>query len=276
MASTNVIYLDNSDHPLMAPYQDMRHRNWTWVSGIFIAEGPLLAERLMQSSFQLHSVLVEHRYAEQYAQMAPADVPILVVPHDVVEQLVGFNFHRGVLACGFRKPELELTSALQIESSDETWLGLVAVNDPENLGGMLRTAAGLGIRRIWLGPGTGDPLSRRALRVSMGNALFLEIYRSASSQAALNTFKQLGVEVVATALTENSMPLEKANRHGPLIVLMGNERHGLPDDVLAVADRCVRIDMQLGTDSLNVSVAAGITLHHFSRIAQFNTKAPSP
>lgn len=276
MASTNVIHLDNSDHPLMVPYQDMRHRNWTWVSGIFIAEGPLLAERLMQSSYQLHSVLVEQRYAEQYAQMAPADVPILVVPHDVVEQLVGFNFHRGVLACGFRKPELELTPELQIESQSETWLGLVAVNDPENLGGMLRTAAGLGIRRIWLGPSTGDPLSRRALRVSMGNALFLEIYRSSSNHAALNTLKQLGVEVVATALTENSMPLEKADRKGPLIVLMGNERHGLPDDVLRLADRCVRIDMQLGTDSLNVSVAAGITLHHFSRIAQLNTNPPSP
>ncbi len=276
MASTNLILLDNSDHPLMAPYQDMRHRNWTWVSGIFIAEGPLLAERLMQSSYQLHSVLVEQRYAEQYAQMAPADVPILVAPHDVVEQLVGFNFHRGVLACGFRKPELELTSELQIESATETWLGLVAVNDPENLGGMLRTAAGLGIRRIWLGPGTGDPLSRRALRVSMGNALFLEIYRSSKSHTALNTLKQLGVEVVATALSENSQRLEKANRNGPLIVLMGNERHGLPDDVLTLADRCVRIDMQLGTDSLNVSVAAGITMHHFSRIAQLNTNAPSP
>lgn len=262
------MFFENCDDPLFDPYREMRHRNWTWRSGIFIAEGPLLVDRLLQSSYGIHSILVEERYAEKYERAVPDNVPILVVPHAVVEQLVGFNFHRGVLACGFRKPLDGLPPDCTTMDLNETWLGLFSVNDPENLGGMLRTAAGLGICKILIGPGTADPLSRRALRVSMGNALFLEIYQVHQATAALAQLQSQGFEVIATALTEEARSLETAQRSGPLILLMGNERHGLAQEILDVADRCVRIDMKLGTDSLNVGVAAGITMHHFCRVAK--------
>ncbi len=270
MGSTNLLYLSDDSHPLFAAYRDIRHRNWTFVSGLFIAEGPLLVERLLQSDYGVHSLLVERRYAEQFAELAQPETPVLVVEHEIVEQLVGFNFHRGVLACGFRKAyktiENELPT-LTVKHSD-TWLGLFGVNDPENLGGMLRTAAGLGIKNILLGPGTVDPYSRRALRVSMGNTLFLNLFQTASPASTLKVLQQVGLQVISTALTDNSQSLEQANRRGPLIILMGNERHGLPQAILEISDRCVRIDMELGTDSLNVGVAAGIVMHHFCRIAR--------
>jgi tRNA G18 (ribose-2'-O)-methylase SpoU len=268
MTASHVIEIDDLEHPLVEPYRDIRGRNWTWRSGIFIAEGPLLVERLLNSPYQIQSILVERKCVDRFEQNVPSNVPLIVVEHDFVEQLVGFNFHRGVLACGVRRNIDELPSTLSVTDRRETWLGLFGVQDPENLGGMLRTAAGLGIRRIVLGPGTCDPLSRRALRVSMGNALQLEMYRASNARQSLLTLKALGVECVATALGDGSQPLESAKRSGPLILLMGNERHGLTSEVLDLADRCVRVDMELGTDSLNVCVAAGITMHYFCRIAR--------
>jgi tRNA G18 (ribose-2'-O)-methylase SpoU len=270
MTTTNVIEVSDLDSPLVDAYRDIRGRNWTWRSGIFIAEGPLLVERLLESPYGIQSVLVEKKYLERFADRVPVDIPLLTVESELVEQLVGFNFHRGVLACGIRREIVELPADVSVQDNRETWLGLFGVQDPENLGGMLRTAAGLGIRRILLGPGNCDPLSRRALRVSMGNVLQLEMFRANDVARSLNILKSRGAECVATSLGDRSQPLEKTCRRGPVLLMMGNERHGLPDQVLELADRCVRVDMELGTDSLNVGVAAGITMHYFCRLAPTN------
>lgn len=268
MDHPNRIDVTSLDHDLLKPYLEMRFRNWTRLSGIFIAEGPLLVERLIRSQQEIESVLLDRKYLQHYLTLVPRHVPVLVVEHDQVEEIVGFNFHRGVLACGRRPPLHNLQDVAPLQSSSETWVGLMGVQDPENVGGILRSAAGIGVKRVLIGPGTADPFSRRALRVSMGNVLALELYESRQPARDLGKLRQLGVECVATALTEDALPLESSYRSGPLMILVGNEKHGLPADLLAQADRRVRIDMLQNTDSLNVSVAAAITMYHFVRLGQ--------
>ena len=199
---------------------------------------------------------MDRKYYPQYVDLVPATTMLISVDHHLVERLVGFNFHRGILACGRRPPRLTVSELSGPIQSSETWLGLVGVQDPENLGGMLRSAAGLGIDKVWIGPGSADPLSRRALRVSMGNALRLALYYCQDLKGDMERLKRLGLECIATSLGDDSLPLEQTRRQGAALLLMGNERHGLPAEVLALADRRVRIDMRSGTDSLNVAVAA--------------------
>ncbi|MEO8271539.1 MAG: RNA methyltransferase, partial [Aureliella sp.] len=149
----------------------------------------------------------------------------------------------------------------------ETLVCAVGVQDPENLGGILRSCAGLGIKRVIVGPGTADPLSRRVLRVSMGTALHLQLFRSRALADDLRWLHDSrGITSVATTLANDAEPIEKSQRHGPTVILIGNERNGLPKEILALADRRVKIDMELGTDSLNVCVAAGIIMHYYCRI----------
>ncbi|MCA9133101.1 MAG: RNA methyltransferase, partial [Planctomycetales bacterium] len=183
-------------------------------------------------------------------------------------QIVGYNFHRGILACGRRKPIKWVHSDLsRPQASGETLLAVVGVQDPENLGGILRSCAAFGIRRVILGPGTADPLARRVLRVSMGCALHLDLYRTHDLLGELpRLHDELGIESVATTLQDDSQPLESAVRSGPILILVGNERYGLPPELQALASRRVRIGMELGTDSLNVGVAAGVVMHYFSRL----------
>lgn len=264
------IEIDDIAAPQLEPYREMRSRNWTEQSGIFVAEGPLLVEQLLSSSYQVRNVLVDRKYYHHYAKLVPPEVELLVIPHELVEQLVGYDFHRGVLACGLRKEQrtVERDFAEASVSHDETLMAVIGVQDPENLGGILRSCAALGIRQVVIGPGTADPLSRRVLRVSIGHALLLQLYRSRDLLADLEILKQrAGIESIVTSLIDGGEPLEAARRHGPLVVVVGNEKAGVPREIQRAADRRVKIEMELGTDSLNVTVAAGIVAHYFCRLA---------
>lgn len=246
----------------------MRTMNWTVGSGWFIAEGGKLVERLMRSQYPIHSLLISDKYIEEWQSRIPAGTAAYVVPEARVAELLGFNFHRGIIACGLRRPPLDLKQLLtQPLPRDATLVAVHGVQDPENLGGILRSCAALGIEHILVGPGSADPLSRRVLRVSMGTVLKLNLFASRDVVADLKWLKeQHGVESIATTLAEDSVALEQTSRQSPVCILLGNEAHGLPLELQQAADRRVKIDMRLGTDSLNVSVAAGIVMHYYCRV----------
>lgn len=258
------------EDPRLEPFRELRSRNWTEQSGLFIAEGPLLVERLIASSYVVKSILLDRKYQQHYSAMVPDSVDLLLVDHELIEGLVGFDFHRGVLGCGLRKPALRLRDDYFLSTDpNETLACVVGVQDPENLGGILRSCAALGITRVIIGPASADPLSRRVLRVSMGNALRLQLYRSRDLVSDLKWLRdERGVTSVATTLAADAQPLETTARRGPTLILVGNERNGLPAKVQAMADQRVTIAMEQGTDSLNVGVAAGIVLHYFCRLAK--------
>ena len=271
-----LVHVDDLQDPRLQPFRGLRFANWTVGSGWFIAEGPRLVERLLCSDYAIHSLLVSTKYVKQWSSRVPPETLALVVPDALVTELVGFNFHRGVMACGLRKPALTVRATLARPlTHDATLVAVHGVQDPENLGGILRSCAALGIEHILVGPRCADPLCRRVLRVSMGTALSLQLLQSADLIGDLSWLRQQhGAHSVATTLAADSEPLETAARSGPLVILLGNEAYGLPVELQEFADRRVRIDMRLGTDSLNVSVAAGIVLHYFCRIAHRSGASP--
>lgn len=251
----------------LEPYREMRNRNWTEQSGIFIAEGPLVVEQLLASDAGVQSLLVDEKYVEKLAFDTEGDFPVYQVAHDLVQELVGFKFHRGILGCGYRRPLKTLGTDFSAPSTTETMLALVGVQDPENLGGVLRTCAGLGIRRVFLGPGTADPYGRRALRVSMGTALSLDLYRATNAAQVLGELSNThGVNLYATSLQDDALRLEACRPSGPCLIVLGNERNGVPAELQKLSDHRIRVEMELETDSLNVGVAAGIILHYFCRM----------
>lgn len=259
--------ITSSDDPRLEPFRSIRTRNWVDGSRIFVAEGPQLVQRLLDSDYTARCVLVDEKYAERFLPELPNEIDTFVVPHELVPDVVGFKFHRGLLGCGERKPRLQLRSSLGPVESGDTIPVLAGVQDLENLGCIMRTCAGLGLTRVVLGPGCCDPFARRALRVSMGAVLKLQILRSMDLAEDLKWLQATaGVACIATSLGEASTPIEQIRRSGPVAIFVGNEKAGLPDEVQNLASQQIRIDMHSGVDSLNVSVAAGIVLHHFARM----------
>lgn len=259
---------DLSD-PRLEPFRDIRGRNWTEQSGLFIAEGPLVVEQLLRSDYPCRSVLLDRKFHDHYADMLAKVEDVFLIEHDAIEQVVGFHFHRGVLACGLRQPVRTVQNEFDAPAAfQETLVAVAGVQDPENLGAILRCCAGLGVLRVIVGPDSCDPWSRRALRVAMGTGLSLQIFRSRDLAADVRWLaEQYGVRSYATSLAAEALPLEQVRREGPSLLLFGNERNGLGESVLKAAHQRVQIAMDQGVDSLNVAAAAAIFVHYFTRLS---------
>jgi len=140
----------------------------------------------------------------------------------------------------------------------------VGLQNPGNLGGLLRTAEAAGATGAIFTEGTVDPFSWKALRGSMGSAFRLPHMAGLSPRTALALLKARGVTTVAAYATA-SVRYDEADLKGPSAFLFGNEGAGLPPEVMQAADRRVGIPMQGAVESLNVGVAAGILLFEAAR-----------
>jgi tRNA G18 (ribose-2'-O)-methylase SpoU len=257
--------IDDLADPRLAPYRELNERNLTRHSGQFIAEGDKLTERLIASRYPVASLLAELQQAERLAPSLPPETPIYVVSKQLLQATIGFNFHRGVLACGRRLPGPSLSEVVgDRNSTSSTILICPEIHDPTNLGSILRTSAAFGCRAVVLGERCADPFSRRALRVSMGAAFQLPIVESRDLAADLATLQATGYTLAATVLDPAAEPLGSFRPPPKLAILLGSEGHGLTREQLAPCDRRLTIPMQLGTDSLNVAVAAAVLLYHCS------------
>ncbi|HET6323758.1 MAG TPA: RNA methyltransferase [Planctomycetaceae bacterium] len=268
--------LTNLDDPRLEPYRNLKATNRTRWSNQFIAEGSLVVERLLASRFQVESVLLSQRLVRQLPARVPEACPIYLLEHELAEQLVGYAFHTGVLACGLREPNPQIEDLVPRDDS----FGLVAVcphvSDPENVGAMIRLCTGFGLRGLIVGRGCADPFSRRVLRVSMGTALTLPIVESTDLRRDLLRLRDdHGFELCASVLDPRAEALETFVPGPRTGILFGNEKHGLDPRWIELCDRKLTIPMALGADSLNVAVAAGIFFHHL-RLATERAKTRQP
>jgi len=249
----------------IAVYRDLLSAKASRRCGLFIAEGRLLVDRLVASSFSTHSILVDERRLSLLDEQ-PHDRLVYVTPAKMIEEIIGFNFHRGVLACGHRQPQPELREVLRNVSDSATVLVCVGIQDPTNLGSILRSAAAFGVDAVLLGSQCSDPLSRRVLRVSMGASLRVPLVRIGAGIGELALLQgKFSFECWATVLDETADRLGTAMRPERLAICFGSEGHGLEAELVAACDRRITIPMTPGVDSLNVGVAAGIFLYELAR-----------
>ncbi len=242
------------------------------AAGLFVAEGRLVVGRLLEASARpgrwfgaAVSVLLS---PAAFARMAPLvaahpDVPVFVVPQPVMDAVVGFNIHRGCLALA-RRPPVPALSREMVESASRVVV-LEGVNNPDNIGGVFRSAAALGADLVVLGPSCGDPLYRKAVRTSMGAAFAVPYARSEPWPGALARLRDAGLLVAALTPDTDALPLPTL-KPGPrrFALLAGAEGSGLSEAALAAADVRVTIPMRGRVDSLNVSTAVAIALYHVS------------
>lgn len=255
--------ISSLDDPRLAPYRNMKERTLRGEN-LFVTEGLLLAERLLASRFRTASLLVTERMASQVEPLVPPEVPLYVAPDALIAELVGFPFHRGVLAAGDRGEPLALDALLKGAEGRAEWSLVVCpqVTQAENLGLLFRTAAAFGIDGLLLGPQCCDPFARRALRLSMGGVLRVPFVKSTDLAADLARLQhEWGFQCVATVLDSDAERLTEARWAPRTALLFGNEFEGLSPDWLARCDRRLTIPMQPGTDSLNLGVAAGIFIY---------------
>ena len=262
------IPIHDLDDPRLSDYRALPRSNLTRHAGRFIAEGRLLVERLAASRFPLISVVCSSSDLHRLPEGLPEELPVYVLPKRQVSELIGFQFHRGMLACGKRQANPMLAELHATELASPIVVVCPQVVDPTNLGAIIRNGCAFGVGGLLLGPGCADPYSRRVIRVSMGNCWQLPIRESPNLAEDLQTLRQeAAFEIVGTVLDPTAEPLVSAGRTRRLALLFGSEGHGLTPDWIQLCDRTVTLPMQRNTDSLNVAVATGVMLYHFTTVA---------
>lgn len=268
--SENIIQIDSPADPRLLRYQREFERKSHTRDGYFVAESQFLVQRLLDSEILIDSLLVD---GEEKIPCLPSHrqgtFPIYVLSRTDIKQLVGYNFHRGIMACGQRPPRSSMDGVLPTATSAPlTVLAASKIGDFENLGSIIRTACAFGADAILLDDGCADPFSRRSLRVSTGHAFKIPIVESTDFAADLAKLKSLDFESFATVLSADATPLAEVTRASRTVLLLGNEGYGLEADTLMHCDHQITLPMQRGSDSLNVAMATGIFLYHFCYLQQ--------
>lgn len=260
--------IEDPADPRIASYREAREGR-VREAGLFLAEGRLLARRLLEGSrFTVRSLLATRAALDGLRDVLGArpSVALYEAPAEIIRAVVGFKFHRGCLALGEEGPATPI-DALLAAGGARLVLTLDDLADPDNVGAVFRNALAFGVAGILLSPGCADPLYRKAIRVSMGATLTVPFARI-DRRDGLRALRAGGYTLMALTPDPDARPLDTVvAADGPsrrLALLLGAEGSGLSEESRRAADLCVRIPMAPGVDSLNVATASGIALHRLA------------
>ena len=275
-----VHHISDTNHPHLAPYQQVRDRDALGPDGrpgLFIGESAVVIGAMLRAGVDVLSILTSDRHTERAVAMVDEarpfrnnmpDPEVLLVADDVLDATVGFNIHRGFLAVGRRPAQHTVRRIVPAHGQDALLLVVEEINNIDNIGQLFRNAAAFGCSAVVLSPGCHDPLYRKSLRVSCGCVLRVPYARSDAWNTDLRYirddqgFTLLGAtgggeRTLREVAEELTRPSTQPRR---IAVVMGAEFTGLCDDTLAACTARVKIPMAIGVDSLNVGVAAGVFL----------------
>lgn len=267
------IPIESLDDPRVAAYRNVRDADLVGRRGLFLAEGELVVRTLLHTHrqggrFRAESVFLNRTrlgaMAPALAELGP-DFPVYVADQAVMDEIVGFHIHRGVLACGVRAAPStmpELISAATRSGGPIVILEDLANHD--NVGGVFRNAAAFGCTGVLLTRRCCDPLYRKALRVSMGNVLSMPFAHIGSVEEACRALGNEGWTTLALTpgvdAPEISDLVASGEAGGRVAILLGAEGPGLSESALRAAQHRARIPIDPRVDSLNVVVACAIAL----------------
>ena len=233
--------------------------------GIFIAESPKVIERALDAGYEPVSLLMERKHISGQGRDIIArcgDIPVYTADREVLAGLTGYQLTRGVL-CAMRRPPLPSVEAVCANARRVAVLeGIV---ESTNIGAIFRSAAALNMDAVLVTPTCGDPLYRRAVRVSMGTVFQIPWTRIGSGvsewpQRGIQRLRELGFKTAAMALSDTAISIEEPCliAEKKLAIVLGTEGDGLVPRTIADCDYTVRIPMSHGVDSLNVAAASAV------------------
>lgn len=248
----------------------MRERDLVGRQGLFVAEGEVVVRVLARSPLvRPQSLLLAQRRVAALSDVIaalPDDVPVYAAGQAVMDAVVGFPIHRGILALGARAAEPSADDLLAALPDEALVLVLSGIANHDNMGGLFRNAAAFGADAVILDPACCDPLYRKAIRVSVGAALIKPFARLREDEDLLEVLERRSFQPLALSPAGDTT-LAQTARASRTAVLLGAEGPGLSKGLLA-RTKTVRIPMADGFDSLNVAVTAGVVLHHLAFAAR--------
>jgi tRNA G18 (ribose-2'-O)-methylase SpoU len=259
------IAVEQGDDPRLAPFR-LNERGLASRSdkrddagaGLFLAEGDLVVERALAAGCRPFAALADgDRLPDVAHRIAESDTPVYLGGDDVRRLVTQLGMPQPIVAL-FHRPARP--SASELAARCERLVVVEGVDNPVNIGSIVRNAAALGWDGLLLDHTSADPLARRALRVAMGTAFVLPHARTSNLIGELDALVRSECEVYALTPRDDALDIRTVRPTGRRALVIGAERSGLSDAVLDAATP-VRIPMAGSVDSLNAAAAAAVACY---------------
>ncbi len=228
------------------------------AEGAFFAEGLKLCLALNET-MQCNMIFYTQKALDKTPALIETDAVHYLIEEHVAEKLAETRTHQGVFAV-FARPEKECS----MFHAGGRYLLLEAVQDPGNVGTLLRSAAAFGFDAVLLTKGCASPYAPKTLRASMGAVAQIPVFETVAFADVLPTFHKYNVKTIAAALYRSvSLDTIPAQPNGGVCLVIGSEGQGLCQETIDACDVAVRIPMTDKAESLNAAIAGSVLLWHF-------------
>ncbi len=242
---------------------DPRHRR---ESGRFAVEGARLCADAARTGVGIPAAFITARAREQYPEYVAAVIAsaeaVYDIPDTLARHLTDTATPQGVFCIALLPVQRKTVQDLPAEGC---FAALEAVQDPGNLGTMIRTAEAFGLSGLLLSDGCCDPYSPKVLRASMGGVFRLPLYAAGDLSQTLPLLTKRGFRPAACVVDAAAQPVQAAGLGRGTIAVIGNEGNGLREETVASCPQAITIPMEGRAESLNASMAAGIVFWEMVR-----------
>lgn len=260
--------ISSKDNSLIKYIKKLKEKKYRDEYKEFIVEGLKLIEEAIKENAQISQIIVcegcdRAEMIENHLRYEMAKYECIYVPQNIFKMISDVESPQGILAV-IKKPDLS-----NVQYDEDIIVALDDVQDPGNLGTILRTVDSVGLKQILASKGTTDCYSPKVVRSTMGAIFRVNVIECEDLKETLKEIQKNGYKVMCTSL-EAKKTIYNVD-YNKKVIVVGNEANGVSKNIQRLADEKVIIPMLGKTESLNVSVATGVILYEYVRQKKFET-----
>lgn len=251
-------------------WANLKQKKYRDRTGMYLAEGIRLVEEALYANVPMEALLISGdlqsgKFDNIITRGTGNGVPMFEVTDPIIEHITDTKTPQGVIAV-LKKTEGDAAAFVK-NKENPLYLVLDAIQDPGNMGTMIRTADAVGATGILVGKTSVDVYNPKVVRATMGSLFHLPVFE-VDLAAFLPRLKEQGVSVVGTA-TDGDETVFQAHLSGAVALVIGSEAHGLSEDIAGLVDKAVTLPMPGQAESLNAAIAASVMLYEALRQRSF-------
>lgn len=257
-----MLQITSSKNPLIKEIKSLHRKRGRMKNNAFIIEGIKIINEAIENNYPLDKIiytdqLLRNKEGEDFFNKLQDGYNLIYVSKNVFDEISDTENPQGILAIA----QLVYRTVDELSLSKKSFLlYLDELQDPGNMGTIIRTADAFNIDGIILSQGCVDPYNPKVVRATMGSIFRTPLYYATDGLDMLNSLREKGIKIYSSSL-EGSIPIYEADYKESLVLVIGNESKGVREEIQALSDILIKIPMPGQAESLNAGVAASIMMY---------------
>lgn len=250
-----MIFVESKENSVIKEIKKLKDKKVRREEQNFIIEGLRFCEEAILANVEIKYIVYSEKIEDKVESLLKdlnPNIKVIKTTHNILKSLCNTDNPQGVLAV----VPMNISKEVKMEG---LYILVDKVQDPGNLGTIIRSAHGSGAKGVILTKGTVDPFNDKTLRSTMGSIFKISIIEDDENLSLLKELKDKGFNIVVSSL-QTEYNFYDVNLCGNTIICVGNEGNGISDEVYSNSTVKVKIPMPGGAESLNVAVAASIMM----------------